>query len=200
MGTTSTELDDIKKLRDETGAGVMEAKRALQEAGGSYDKAKKHLETKGAAGAAKRSGRAAENGLIEAYIHAGGQIGSLVELNSETDFVSRMDEFKELAHEIALQIAATSPRYLTISDIPENEVNEMKEEFRKEAVAEGKPEQIAGRIADGKFKKYSAQVVLMDQPYVRDDSKTIGQLVQDLAAKTRENIVVRRFCRFQVGT
>jgi len=199
MGTTSMSIDIIKRLREETGAGVMEAKKALQEADGDYDKAKRLLEQRQAAGAAKRAGRHTAEGLVEAYIHTGGQIGVIVELDSETDFVARMPEFKELAREIAMQVAAHDPRYLSTEDIPADEAEEMKARFREEAVKEGKPEKIAGNIAEGRFKKYAQQVVLLEQPYIRDDSKTIKQLVHELAAKTRENIVVKRFSRFQVG-
>jgi elongation factor Ts len=199
MGTTSIGTADIKALREETGAGIMEAKKALQDAGGDRAKAKILLEQRGAAGAAKRADREAVQGLVEPYIHAGGQLGVMVELGSETDFVARMPEFKELAHEIAMQIAATAPRYLSADEIPAAEVEEMKKVYLAEALKEGKPEKIAGNIAEGRFKKYAQQHVLLEQPYIRDDSKSIKQLVQDLATKTRENIVVKRFSRFQVG-
>lgn len=192
-------IDDIKLLREETGAGIMEAKRALQNADGDRERARKLLEQSGAAKLAKRAGKEALQGLVEPYIHAGGQIGVLVELNSETDFVARTPEFKELAHEVALQIAATDPKFKSVEDIPENDVQEMKERFAREAVADGKPEKIAGNIAEGRFKKYAEQVALLEQPYVRDDSKTVKQLLSDLSAKTGENIVLRRFARFQVG-
>ncbi|MGI8827513.1 MAG: translation elongation factor Ts [Chloroflexota bacterium] len=195
-----TEIEDIKWLREETGAGVMEAKRALQDAGGDRQKARKLMEQRGAATAAKRSGKIASQGVVEPYIHAGGQIGVLVELNSETDFVARTPEFQELAHEVALQIAATNPKYRSVDDIPSDEVTEMKDRFQREALTEGKPERIAGNIAEGKFKKYAEQVALLEQPYVRDDSKTIKQLMSDLSAKTGENIVLKRYARFQVGT
>jgi elongation factor Ts len=177
----------------------MDARRALQEANGDREKAKKILEQKGAASAAKRAGRAATQGVVEPYIHAGGQIGVLVELDCETDFVARTPEFKELAHEIALQVAAADPRYLSLDDVPADETEELKARFREEALREGKPEKIAGNIANGKFRKYAEQHVLLEQRYIRDDSKTIKQLVQELGARTGENILVRRFCRFQVG-
>ena len=199
MGTTMSTIDDIKWLREETGAGIMEAKKALQDANGDRDKGYKLLQQRMGASVAKRAGKAAGQGLVEPYIHAGGQIGVLVELNSETDFVARMPEFKELAHEIAMQIAANNPRYLTVEDIPSDEAEELKAGFLQEAIKEGKPEKIAGNIAEGRFKKYAQQHVLMEQPYIRDDSKTIKQLVQELGGKTRENVVVKRFSRFQVG-
>lgn len=193
------DMSDIKWLRDETGAGIMEARKALQETNGDREKAKKLLEQRMGASAAKRASRATAQGVVESYIHGAGQIGVLVELDSETDFVSRMPEFKQLAHEIAMQVAATSPRYLSIDEIPAGEVQELKERFREEAVKEGKPERIVDNIAEGKFKKYAEQIVLLEQPYIRDDSKKVKQLVQDLASRTRENIVVKRFSRFQVG-
>lgn len=177
----------------------MEAKKALQDAGGDLERAKKLLEQRGALSAAKRADRDAGQGIVEPYVHAGGRIGVLVELDSETDFVSRTEEFKALAHEIALQVAATDPRFLSIDQIPAAEVEELKETFLREALKEGKPEKIAGNIAEGRFKKYAQQIVLLEQPYIRDDSKTIKQLVQEFGVKTRENIVVKRFARFQVG-
>ena len=197
MATVSTDI--IKRLREETGAGIMEAKRALQDADGDLERAKKLLEQRGVHSAAKRAGREAAQGIVEPYVHAGSQIGVLVELDSETDFVARMPEFKELAHEIAMQVAATNPRYLSADDIPAEEAEEMKARFREEALKEGKPEKIVGGIAEGKFKKYAQTVALLQMPYIRDDSKTIQQLIQDLASKTRENIVLRRYARFQVG-
>jgi elongation factor Ts len=192
--------DAIKALREETGAGIMEAKRALQDADGDAQKAKKLLEQRGAAHAEKRSGREAAQGIVEPYVHLGGQLGVLVELNSETDFVSRTDEFREVAHEIALQIAANNPRYLSLDEIPAAEAEELKQTFRDEAAKSGKREDLLDRIADGKFKDYAKQHVLLEQPYIRDDSKTIKQLVQELSVRTRENIVIRRFARFQIGS
>ncbi len=199
MSTTAMDINDIKRLREMTGAGVMEAKRALQDSGGDLEKARKLLEQRGALSAAKRAGREASEGIVEPYVHGGGRIGVLVELNSETDYVARTEQFKALAHEIALQVAATDPRYLSLEDIPAADVEELKATFLQEALKEGKPEKIAGNIAEGRFKKYAQQVVLLEQPYIRDDTKTIRQLVQDLGVQTKENIVVKRFARFQVG-
>jgi elongation factor Ts len=198
MVTTSS-TEDIKRLREETGAGIMDAKRALQESNGDYEKAKKWLEQKGVASAAKRAGRSASNGVVEPYIHAGGQIGVLEELDCETDFVARTPEFKELAHELAMQIAATDPKYVSMEEFPTGEAEEIKERFRQEAVTQGKPEAMASNIAEGRFKKVVQPLVLLEQPYIRDDSKTVKQLVTDVAARTGENVVVRRFARFQVG-
>jgi elongation factor Ts len=200
MGTTTMDINDIKWLREQTGAGIMEARKALQQTGGDREKARKLLEQQGAAGAAKRAGRTAAQGLVEPYIHAGGQIGVLVELDSETDFVARMPEFKELAHEIAMQVAATDPKYLSIEDVPAQEAEEMRARYLDEAVKEGKPEKIAGNIAEGRFQKYAQSVALLEQPYIRDDSRTIKQLITELSAKTRENIVLKRYSRFQVGS
>jgi elongation factor Ts len=199
MGTTVASIDDIKRLREETGAGIMEAKRALNEAGGDYGKAVKLLQQWGAASAAKRAGRAASQGVVEPYIHTGGQVGVLVELDCETDFVARTDDFRELAHEIAMQIAATSPTYVTVDDIPEAEATELRERLKEEAIKEGKKPEIAEKMVEGRFKKYAEQHVLLEQPYIREDSKTIKQLVQEVAAKTGENVMVKRFARFQVG-
>jgi elongation factor Ts len=151
------------------------------------------------ASAAKRAGRATVNGVVEPYIHAGGQIGVLLELDCETDFVARTPEFRELAHELAMQVAATDPRYVSMDEFPAAEADELKEQFRQEAIAAGKPENMAGTIAEGRFKKFAQPLVLLEQSYIRDDSKTVSQLVADVARRTGENVVVRRFSRFQVG-
>jgi elongation factor Ts len=200
MTVAEINASDVKQLRDETGAGIMECKRALTEASGDFPKAKRLLEQWGAANVNKRAGREAAEGIVEPYIHLNGQLGVLVELNSETDFVARMPEFRELAHEIALQVAASgSTKYISVDEIPSEEVETRKAEFREQAIKEGKPEKIAGNIAEGRFKKWAQEIALLEQPYIRDDSKTIKQLVQELAARTRENIVVKRFARFQIG-
>jgi elongation factor Ts len=199
MGTTTMAIEDIKWLRDETGAGIMEAKKALQDAAGDRAKARKLLEQRLGDKAAKRSDRTSGQGVVEAYIHHGGNLGVMVEVDTETDFVARTHEFKTLAKEIAMQICATNPRYISLADVPASEVEELKEQFRQEAIKEGRPEKIVDKIAEGKFDKYAQGIVLLEQPYIRDDSKTIAQLVQDVRAKTGENVVVRRFCRFQVG-
>jgi elongation factor Ts len=193
------DIEDIKWLREETGAGIMEAKKALQEAGGDRQKARKLLEQRLGQHMQKRADREAAQGIVEAYIHHGGQVGVLVELRSETDFVARTPEFKTLAREIALQIAATNPRYVSLEDFPAQEADDLKEQFRQEALREGRPENIVGKIAEGKFNKYAAGIVLLEQPYIRDDSRTVGQLVQEVRAKTRENVQVKRFARFQIG-
>ena len=198
MSTTTMDINDIKWLREQTGAGVMEAKRALQDAGGDRDKAMALLEQRGAAKHGKLAGRTAGQGVVASYIHHGGQVGVLVELNCETDFTARTDEFKELAREIAMQIAAHNPRYLKVEDIPEGDVQTLTAGFREEAVKDGK-EKAADKIAEGKFRKYTEQNVLLEQPYIRDDKRSIKQLVQALGAKTKENVQVGRFARFQIG-
>jgi elongation factor Ts len=192
------DINDIKWLREQTGAGVMEAKRALQDAGGDRDKALTLLEQRGAAKHGKLAGRTAGQGVVASYIHHGGQVGVLVELNCETDFTARTDEFKELAREIAMQIAAHDPRYLKVEDIPDGDVQTLTAGFREEAVKDGK-EKAADKIAEGKFRKYTEQNVLLEQPYIRDDKRSIKQLVQALGAKTKENVQVGRFARFQIG-
>jgi elongation factor Ts len=191
--------EDIKRLREETGAGIMDAKKALQDAGGNFEEAKKLLQQRGADSAARRADRAAANGVVEPYIHMGSQIGVLLELDCETDYVARMSEFKELAHELAMQVAATDPKYVSLDQFPAGEAEDIKERFRRDAIEDGKPEEIANSIAEGRFKKFVQPLVLLEQPYIRDDSKTVKQLVTSLAATTKENVVVRRFTRFQVG-
>jgi elongation factor Ts len=198
MGTTTVDIKEIKWLREKTGAGIMEARKALQDADGDRDKAKLLLEQRGAAKAAGRAGRETSQGLVESYIHAGGQIGVLVEVNSETDFVARTSEFKQLAREIAMQIAATSPQYVSIDEIPADEADRMKAVFRDEAIRAGR-EKFADKVADGQFQKLAKERALLEQPYIRDDKRTIKQLVHELSAKTGENIVIRRFARFQTG-
>lgn len=193
-------IEDIKWLREKSGGGIMEAKKALADAGGDRDQALILIQQRGAAGTAKRSDRQAGEGIVEPYIHLGGQIGVLVELDCETDFVARMPQFRELAHEIAMQVAANNPRYTNLDEIPDEEVETWKATLREQQIGQGKNEDLATTIAEGQWKKQAQQQVLMEQPYIRDDSKTIRQLVQELAASTKENIVVRRVARFQVGS
>ncbi|NPA26569.1 MAG: translation elongation factor Ts [Chloroflexi bacterium] len=187
----------IKKLRAATGAGILDCRKALEEAGGDFDKAVEILRKKGLAKAAKKAGREAREGVIETYVHGGGRIGVMVEVNCETDFVARTPEFRELAHEIALQIAAMAPKYVRDEDIPE-EVLERERAIARER-AKGKPEHVVERIVDGMLEKFKNEVVLLRQPYIRDESKTVGQLIQEAIAKIGENIVVRRFVRWELG-
>lgn len=193
----STEV--VKQLRERTGAGVLDCKKALEASGGDIEKAVVLLREQGAASVAKRAGKRTAEGIVSAYIHAGGRIGVLVELNCETDFVARTEEFQKLAREISMHIAAEDPQYLTREDIPAEEIDKEKEIYRAQALNEGKPEKVVEKIVEGKIGNFYKQVCLMDQVYVRDDSKTIGELVKDTLARLGENIVVRRFMRFQLG-
>jgi elongation factor Ts len=178
---------------------VLDCKKALETTGGDMEKAIVLLREQGAASVAKRAGKRTAEGIVSAYIHAGGRIGVLVELNCETDFVARTEEFQKLAREISMHIAAEDPQYLTREDIPAEEIDKEKEIYRAQALNEGKPEKVVEKIVEGKIGNFYKQVCLMDQVYVRDDSKTIGELVKDTLARLGENIVVRRFMRFQLG-
>jgi elongation factor Ts len=190
----------VKQLRDLTGAGMMDCKKALIEAGGDMTKAQEILRTKGLAGTAKRSGRRAAEGLVDAYIHAGGRIGAMVEVNCETDFVARTDEFRTLAREVAMQVAAKpETRWISIEDIPEDLIEAERKIYAEKAATEGKPEHVIERIVDGQLKAFYKETVLLEQPYIRDDSRMVKDLVTEVAAKVGENVVVGRFARFQVG-
>jgi len=189
----------VKELRDKTGAGMMECKRALTEAEGDTEKAIKILREKGLAAAAKKADRATREGLIGQYIHAGGKLGVLVEVNCETDFVARTDEFQSLVHEIAMQIAASNPLYVTRDQVPESALENEKEIFRNQALAEGKPEKIVDKIVEGRLKKYYSEICLYEQPYIKDSDQTVEDFVKSKIATIKENISVRRFVRFQVG-
>jgi elongation factor Ts len=193
---------DVKALRDRTGAGIMDSKAALQESGGDIDKAVEILRVKGQASAAKRGGRAAAEGVVSSYIHAGGQIGVLVEVNCETDFVARTEEFQEFARQVAMHVAAASPLYISDDDVSEEEREAELRVLREQAAAEGKPENVQEKIVEGRLGKWLEEVVLLNQTHVNEEkheSKTLEELRAELAASTGENIVVRRFSRFQVG-
>ena len=193
---------DVKSLRERTGAGVMDAKAALQESGGDVDKAIEILRVKGQASAAKRGERSASEGTVASYIHAGGQIGALVEVDCETDFVARTDEFQAFAREVAVHVAASNPQYIAKEDVDEQAREAELRVLREQAAAEGKPENVQEKIVEGRLNKWLEDIVLLDQKHVNEDkheSKTIGELRAELAANTGENIVVRRFVRFQVG-
>ncbi len=189
----------VKELREATGAGVLEAKKALEAVEGNFDKAVDILREKGAARAAKRSDREATEGVIEVYEHPGNRLGVILELNCETDFVARNEEFKALAHNLALQIAAMNPQYIRVEDVPTAEIEHESEVLRKQALAEGKPPAIADKIVSGRIGKYYQEVCLLEQPYVRDDSLTIQDIITETIRKTGENIIVRRFSRFELG-
>jgi elongation factor Ts len=194
---------EVKALRDRTGAGMMDAKAALQEAGGDVERAIEILRVKGQASAAKRGGRAASEGVVASYIHAGGKIGVLVEVDCETDFVARTDQFQEFARDVALHVAANSElRYVSEDDVPDDVREAELRVLREQAAAEGKPENVQERIVEGRYRKWLEEVVLLDQTHVNEDkheTKTLDQLRTELAAGTGENVVIRRFVRFQVG-
>jgi elongation factor Ts len=193
---------DVKTLRDRTGAGIMDAKAALQESGGDVDKAIEILRIKGQASAAKRGERHAAEGVVASYIHAGGQIGALVEVDCETDFVARTEEFQAFAREVAVHVAASNPRYISADDVDEGAREAELRVLREQAASEGKPENVQEKIVEGGLKKWLEDVVLLDQKHVNEDkheAKTIGQLRTELVASTGENIVIRRIARFQVG-
>lgn len=189
----------VKELRDKSGAGFMDCKRALVEAGGDLAAAEINLRKRGVAIAQKKSGRAANEGVIGSYIHAGSRLGVLVEVNCESDFVARTDEFQGLVKDVAMQIAAADPRYITREQVPAEEVEKERQIQRDRALQEGKPERVIDKIVDGRMGKFYEEIVLVDQPFVKDPSTTVGQMIQGLIAKLGENMTVRRFQRFKVG-
>ena len=189
-------IETIKKLRDTTGAGMMKAKEALEASEGDFDKALEYLREKGEATAAKRSGREARAGLIEGYVHSG-RIGVLVEVNCETDFVARTDDFKQFARDIAMQIAATNPEFLSPESVPADLLEKERKIYTKEAA--GKPEAVMSKIVEGKLAKYYEQVCLTRQPFVKDPDISVAELTTALIAKLGENIVIRRFERLELG-
>ena len=189
-------VEDVKKLRDQTGAGMMKAKEALEHAEGNFDQAVKYLREKGEVSAAKKSDREARQGVIESYVHSG-RIGVLVEVNCETDFVARTDDFKAFVRDVAMHVAASNPEYLNAEAVPAEVVESEKAIYRKEV--EGKPAEIIEKIVDGKLAKFYEQVCLMNQPFVKDPDVTVGKLTTDLVAKLGENIVIRRYERMELG-
>jgi elongation factor Ts len=189
----------VKELRTATGAGVLDAKKALESTNGDFDKAADILREKGAARAAKRSGREVSEGVIEVYAHPGNRVGVMLELNCETDFVARNEQFLELAHDLALHIAAMNPQYLNVEDVPSEELDREMSVLRAQAVAEGKPEEIADKIVAGRIRKFFEEFCLLEQPFVRDDKFTVGQLITNAVSMTGENIKIRRFTRYELG-
>ena len=190
---------DVNALRQKTGVGMMDCKKALTEANGDMDKAVEILREKGMATAAKKAGRIAAEGIVDSYIHMGGKVGVLVEVNCETDFVARGDQFKALVHDIALQIAAAKPLYVTKEEVPADVLEEEKKILKIQAMNEGKPEAIAEKMVQGRIKKYYEDFCLLEQPFVKDSSKTIGQHVTEAIAAIGEKITVRRFVRYEMG-
>ncbi len=191
--------NDVKELRERTGAGMMECKAALEETGGDQEKAIDILRAKGAAKAAKRSAREASEGAVGSYIHMGGRIGVLVEINCETDFVARNDQFQRLVRDVAMHIAAASPVAVSREEVPADVVERERAVYREQMRESGKPEKIWDKIVEGKLEKYFQEVALLEQPFVKDPDITVGQLVTQAGAKTGENIVVRRFTRYSLG-
>jgi elongation factor Ts len=189
----------VKQLRDKTGAGMMDCKAALGEAGGDQEKAIEILRKKGLASAAKRAGRATNNGMIGHYIHMGGKVAVLVEVNCETDFVARTEDFQALAKEVAMHIAAADPRYVRREDVPADVLDKEKEIYRAQFAGSGKPANVVEKIVEGKLESFYAQACLLDQPSVRDPSVTIKQMVAASTAKTGENVNIARFVRFKLG-
>ncbi|MEO0336148.1 MAG: translation elongation factor Ts [Pseudomonadota bacterium] len=189
----------VKELREKTSAGMMDCKKALTETNGDFDKAVDWLRTKGLSKAAKKSDRVAAEGLVGSYIHAGGRIGVLIEVNSETDFVSRNEEFQGFVRDVAMHIAAMNPSYLKIDEIPAQDVEKEKEVLKAKAIEEGKKPEFLDKILDGQIKKWAAENCLMDQKFVKNPDKTLSEALTDLIAKIGENIVIRRFVRFELG-
>ena len=189
----------VKELRDRTGAPMMDCKSALQDGDGDMDKAIDVLRTKGLSAAAKKAGRSTSEGAIGHYIHAGGKIGVLLEINCETDFVARTDDFKALVRDIAMHIAAADPKFVAREEVSAEVLEKEQQIFREQALESGKPENVIDRIVEGKIEKYYSQSVLLEQPYVKDSDKTVGELVQEVVGRIRENIQVHRFTRYKLG-
>jgi elongation factor Ts len=192
-------VDQIKALREQTGVGILDCRTALEDANGDFDKALEALREKGLATVAKRGERETSEGVLDLYSHGDGRVGVMVEVNSETDFVARSEKFREFAHEIALQIAASAPSYVSVEDIPEEVLEQKRQTEREEALAEGKPEEIVERIVEGRIKKFVDEACLLNQEYIRNDELTIEQLLHQSVAAMGENIVIRRFVRWELG-
>lgn len=193
-------IGDIQKLRETTGAGMMDAKKALDEAGGDFDKAVELLRAKGAKVAASKGERATGQGLVESYIHAGGRIGSMVEVLCETDFVARTDKFKELAHDLAMQVAAANPLYVSTADVPAEVVEREKRVYAEQLKEEGKTGPMVEKIVEGKLAKFYQEACLMNQPFFKNDKQTVQEMLNEAIAALGENMKVRRFARFSLGS
>jgi len=189
----------VKELRERTGAGMLDCKKALDETNGDLEKAIELLREKGLAAAAKKGGRIATEGTVESYIHAGGRIGVLVEINCETDFVGKTDQFREFARDIAMQIAAASPKYVRREEVPTEELEKEKEILRAQALAEGKPEKIVDKMVEGRINKYYEEYCLLEQGFIKDPDKTIETLLKEKISTIGENISIRRFVRYELG-
>ena len=192
-------MQDIKQLRAITGAGILDVKNALEETDGDVDRAAQLLRERGIAGASKKAGRTASEGFVGSYVHHNGKIATLVELNSETDFVSRNEVFQELAKNLAIHVAMANPSYLQREDIPQDTENSERETLRNQALEEGKPESVIDKIVEGRLGKFYEEIVFLEQPYVKDDKKTVEQLVKEAVATLGENIRIGSFCRISIG-
>jgi elongation factor Ts len=199
MASTTISSKDVSELRGRTGAGMMDCKRALEESAGDMDKAAEILRKKGIAKAEKRAGKVASQGRVVSYLHHNGQVGALVELNCETDFVARTEDFQQLARDIALHVASADPIGVNPEDVPVDLVERERRIAEEQVAQEGKPENIRSKIVEGKLKKFVAERTLIEQPFVRDDSKTVGQLIKEASGRLGEAISVRRFARFKIG-
>lgn len=189
----------VKELRERTGAGMLDCKKALDETGGDVDKAIALLREKGLAAAANKAGRIATEGVVESYIHAGGRIGVLVEVNCETDFVAKTDQFREFARDIAMQIAAANPKFVRREEVPSDEIEKEKEILKNQALNEGKPEKIVEKMVEGRISKYYEEYCLLEQNFIKDPDKTINELLNEKISKIGENISIRRFVRYELG-
>ncbi len=189
----------VKELRERTGAGMMDCKKALEATNGDMEKAIDELRTRGLAKAAKKAGRIASEGVVVSYVHMGGRIGVLAEINCETDFVAKTDEFKQLAHDIAMQIAASNPAYIKREDIPEEVIERERQVLSAQALEEGKPEKIIEKVVTGRMEKFFKETCLLEQDFIKDTDKTVEELLREHIAKMGENITVRRFVRYEVG-
>lgn len=191
-------LEDVKKLKEMTGVGLTDAKNALTEAAGDFDKALEAMRKKGLTKAEKRGEREAREGLVDAYVHSG-RIGAMVEVNCETDFVARTDDFRELVHDIAMHVSATNPEYVSLDDVDEEATGKKRAEFTAKAAEEGKPADIAEKIVEGQLKKYFAEKTLLEQPFIKNPDVTVGDLIKEHISKLGENIVVRQMSRIELG-
>ena len=189
----------VKELREATGAGILDCRKALAENNGDFDKAVAYLREKGLAAAAKKAGREAKEGVIELYSHGGGRVGVMVEVNCETDFVGRTEQFRAFAHDLALQVAAANPRYLDMSDVPPEVVESERTIARNKAVQEGRPEKALDKIVEGRLEKFYQETCLLKQPFVKDESVSIGDLLKQTISTVGENIIIRRFARWELG-
>ena len=199
MSTTEITAQQVKQLREATGAGVLDCRKALQASAGDFEAAAAFLREKGLAAAAKKEGREAKEGMVELYSHGGGRVGVMVEVNCETDFVARTEQFRTFAHDLALHIAASAPRYVDLADVPAEVLAEKRAAARQQALLEGKPEKIVERIVDGRTEKFVVEACLLRQPFVKDEELTVADLLKRTIAAIGENIVIRRFARWELG-